>query len=576
MNKKAIYGIVLAALLGGTGFLYWDDIAPLIGMAPAAPPVVARQAADTAPARPAEPTVEEYQGKIGDILGAIWNREGAFLFGSINGGFEADIKKFAVAYPQEMKRKNLNLTGKLLWSHADDWSEYPCHAQLEGEPVGRIIICSGKGGQVQDVAASRSYAGAVIVERFMYEMMNPLLLFPASYYGFKVTKVEAGEEGIIKLTLEPPARADSGFFAVRQMTIEVRGEQYELVSYTLKLFIDGKIVTHTARWQKDGDNFRISTDNGTLVVKGERTDEQMVLACAGDNPATYTFTYGDSAVTGIAVALKHDGIDYSLELAEISALDDFPGEAQVTVGAAFKNAAAASEWATAKLGWADPASVAAPEEEGAEGEAGDTTAMASAEAGADTAASEEEQPAEGDEDPNAEPEQEAATTTAPAREERATASASRTARQQTPREEPEEPAAEEPAAAPARTAAARATTRPAATVAPTRTTASTPPTTAGATTTTVRRASAPTTTAYTRGVAAYRAGRHLEAETQLLTAVRQQPGNATAQLMLGEIYYGRGDYGRAHAYLSRAAQLSSQSWIGTRARQLLQRMGYPY
>ena len=92
----------------------------------------------------------------------------------------------------------------------------------------------------------------------------------------------------------------------------------------------------------------------------------------------------------------------------------------------------------------------------------------------------------------------------------------------------------------------------------------------------MRRAAAPSASAYTLGVKAYREGRHVEAERQLSIAVRQQPGNAAAQLMLGEIYYGRGDYGRAHACLSRAAQLSSQSWIGARARQLLQRMGYPY
>lgn len=573
MNKNIIYGIVLAiVVLGGGGYLYWDDIVNLIPeeyrsyipgyVAPAPPPV-----ADTAPVTPAEPTVEEYQEKVGDILGAIAENEAAYLFGGTALGYEATIAKLQVTYPADRGVKNIDATGKMLWARADDWSGIDWRLELKGEPVGEMIATSAGGGQLQDVAGSRSHSGPRVIKRLWYEAASPLWLVPVSTMGLKLQKVERGEEeGVVTLTFTPEARPDNGFCEVRSVAITVRGEEYELVNYTLKMYVDGKIVTHSTDWKREENGYSISIDNGALALKGERTPEQMVLACEGENPATYTFTYSDSVVSGISVDLKRDGVAYAIELTDIKRITEPLTEERLAVGEAFKDPAGAPEWAAAKLGWKIPAEVPAPEDEwdGPVAEEGGDSPAAEGEG-----AGEESAQANADAETQAAGEEEGEETERPA----ATAQAARPAPAPAPAEAEEEEEAPAPAPAPRPTPAPAPRPQPAPQPARPATTATAAAPATGSRPA-VARPAAPAP--YTQAVTAYRGGNLRLAEQKLLQTLRQSPNHAGANYLLGYIYYTRGNYSAAHTYLSRTWRQTRDRQLAAQAQQLLHRMGYPY
>ena len=138
--KKSHIIILVIALLGGGAYAaleYWDDIAPLIGLAPETTAVAVRTArTDTAAAAAAVSSVEEYQGKVGEILSAIAEHEGRFLYGDNVLGYEATIAKLKISYPAGLKRQNVDATGKVLWARTDDWAGVNWRMELKGKPVG--------------------------------------------------------------------------------------------------------------------------------------------------------------------------------------------------------------------------------------------------------------------------------------------------------------------------------------------------------------------------------------------------------------------------------------------------------
>ncbi|HNW93334.1 MAG TPA: tetratricopeptide repeat protein [bacterium] len=636
MNKNAIIGVVVVALLGGVGYLYWDDIAPLVGLAPEAE---APARTDTAPVRPKPKvlTAEEYQGKLGEIFTAIAEREGKFLYGGALNGYEGEIKALTVTYPEAAKRKNINLTGTLAWARNDDWSGVDWRAELKGDPLGEIIMASGGDeGQLQLAEGKKNLQNRPVTERLWFELTRPLWLLPVSHYGFKVTKAEAVEdqEGVVRLTLTPEELPGSGFFATREMTLELRGPEFELVSYGLKMYVDGEVVQHTVKWEKIGGapaeggdseasgggaepeegeakegeaaageeggaaeggtegaaadagneggaadagneggadkggdvTYKITVNDQEFSIKGDRSGEGMELA-AGESGSSYQFTYTDGKLSGLTVESDKDGVKYHLELAGVKPLTAPLDEKRSSIGESFKDPGNAAEWTNKTLDWKFPKDVPVPEGEevAAEGEGGDTGAQANA-ANAEGDDENANKPEGGDANkPEDEGEEVKADEDADRPAERATAN-NRRREEPAAEDEGDDAEADQPKPQrqqrqdreqPARTA----------TAAPARQAT----TSAGATASTIR-AARPASSAYTLGMKAYREGRGLEAERQLLRA----PQTSTSCRVLGEIYYGRGDYSRAHSYLSRTAQLAPQSWEAERARQLLHRMGYPY
>lgn len=569
MNKNVIIGIVLAIVaLGGGGFLYWDDIVNVIpeeyrSYIPGyvAPPVVV--ATDTGTQQPEAATVEQYRGKLADILDAIANREGAWLLGQAAVGLEGKVGKFAVSYPEAAGRKNIDATGTLSFQRDEDWSWFNYQTELHGTPFDSLhaAMSSGDGAQFVD-NSGKCYTGDPAGARLWYEIAGPLWLFPASTYRLELDKVSAGEDETVILVFRAPEPAQQALFAVRGMELVVRGEEYELVSYTLRLLVDGKQVTRTVRWEQDGDNYKISTDNGMLVVQGERTDSGMVLACAGDNPASYALTYTDGHLSQLAVSLTHDDVEYNLELAEITLLTELRDGGFYTVKTEFKEPTDVSSWSVATFGWPDVAELQIPDDVPVESTdtAGEMAQAGAAEDGEETPSAEE---SESEEQPRAE-----------------TSSNAQVARQAQPEPEAEEEAAEEeaepaPAPAPAPQPAPRpqpAPARPAPRPQPTQATTTPSATAAGSTATARPAAPAP----YTQAITAYRGGNLQLAEQKLLQTLRQSPNHAGANYLLGYIYYTRGNYSAAHTYLSRTWRQTRDRQLAAQAQQLLHRMGYPY
>ncbi len=572
MNRNVIIGIVLAIVaLGGGGYLYWDDIVNVIpedyrsyipGYVAPAPPVV--QATDTAAA--AGPTVEEYREKVAAIFDAVAQHEGLWLYGDTAWGYSTTLKTLAITYPENSGQKNINVSGKMIWTRIDDWSMWNWRVDLEGNPYGEVNATNSEGTQLRDVGGSKNYEGSPVCERLWYELSNPLWLLPVTNFDLPLSLVEEGEEGTVRLVFANDEAPGQGFYAVRSMTMEVRSEEdnYELVSYTLKLFVDGKIRTHSIRWEKAGDNYILTTDQGRMEVES-RTSEGMVLACAGTNPTRYTFAYGEHGFAGVSIALTREDVTYEAELSDVEPLIDPPGE-KFLLGAEYKEPDEASVWAQEKMGWRNPGDVAAPtedsEDENDTGTASPTEVSSSeTEDGTDAGRTAQAVNAqeEGDE------EEQPAETAQAARPAPAPASAEA---------EEEEEEEEAPAPAPAPRPAPQPAPRPQPAAQPARqatTATAAAPATGG---TAVARPAAPAP--YTQAVTAYRGGNLRLAEQKLQQTLRQSPNHAGANYLLGYIYYTRGNYSAAHTYLSRTWRQTRDRQLAAQAQQLLHRMGYPY